>query len=195
MGGIGSGNYYRWNKNTTIEETHHIDIRFLKKQNYLTPGFKGSLHWSCGGEQTGWIKFQTLPDSLRLMYRHRQNGGDWIDADEHIQFDWTPCNYGGKRQWFICPHCGERVAIVYGLSSRFLCRHCYDLKYSSQSEAALDRMIRKARKIRKRLNAGSEFYNKPKGMHWRTYKHLSEQEREITSTIDTTIYNLSHLLI
>ena len=51
MGGIGSGSYYRWNSSTTkTEETHRVDIRFLKKMWYLNPGTHGSLSWNCGRE-------------------------------------------------------------------------------------------------------------------------------------------------
>ncbi|WXG55377.1 MAG: hypothetical protein ROD09_11150 [Candidatus Sedimenticola sp. (ex Thyasira tokunagai)] len=48
MGGLGSGNWYRWDKKTTAEEVHRVDIRYLKKQGYLTPGYMGWLSWSCG---------------------------------------------------------------------------------------------------------------------------------------------------
>lgn len=43
MGGIGSGNWYRWDKRTTIEETKRIDIRYMRQQGLLKPGWSGSL--------------------------------------------------------------------------------------------------------------------------------------------------------
>ncbi len=44
MGGRGSGSYYRWQSDTTkTEETHRIDIRFLKKRGYLSAGTYGTL--------------------------------------------------------------------------------------------------------------------------------------------------------
>jgi hypothetical protein len=49
----------------------------------------------------------------------------------------TPCRYGGKRYWFICPmsrsgrYCGRRVAKIYLGDSLFACRHCYGLTYAS----------------------------------------------------------------
>ena len=102
MGGIGSGNYYRWNSSTTkTEEVHRVDIRFLKKQGYLSPGTQGSLSWNCGGEPTGSIRFETKHDAIHLIYNHRRYGEDWQHKNEHIAFDWTPCNYGGERQWRV----------------------------------------------------------------------------------------------
>jgi len=189
MGGLGSGNWYRWDTRTTTEQIHRVDIRYLRKQGFLKEGTFGTLSWSCGGQQTGSIRFKTSNDSLQLIYRHRQRGEDWIDKSERIAFDKTPCNFGGDRQWLLCPHCGKRVAIVYGLGSGFLCRHCYDLPYASQGETQLDRMMRKARKIRKQLNADIDLdipiYRKPKGMHWKTFANYVEAERKANLRVST----------
>jgi len=191
MGGIGSGSYYRWNSNTTkTEEVHRVDIRFLKKQGYLSPGTHGSLSWNCDGEPTGDIRFETKHDAIHLIYKHRRHGEDWQPRNERIAFDRTPCNYGGDRQWLTCPHCARRVAIVYGLNSGFLCRHCYNLPYSSQSEGHLDRMMRKARKISKRIENKDGYFEKPKGMHWKTYNRLVDRENAINFYVDRTINNL-----
>ena len=201
MGGIGSGNYYRWNSSTTkTEETHRVDIRFLKKKGFLRPGAHGSLSWTCGGRPTGDIRFQTYNDAIHLIYKHRSYGEEWKQENERIAFDWTPCNYGGSRQWLICPHCGKRVAIVYGLDSGFLCRHCYDLPYSSQSETQLDRMYRKVRKIRRKLDNGDGYFNpdnltesiihKPKGMHWKTFNRLAKQEQDLDFYVDKMLDRL-----
>jgi len=189
MGGIGSGRWYRWDTRTTTEQLHHVDIRYLKKRGFLKPNTFGTLSWNCRGEQTGSIKFKTTRDSLQLIYRQRNNGGDWIDKNERIVFDWTHCNYGGSRQWFLCPHCGKRVAILYGLNSGFLCRHCYRLPYASQSETYLDRMFRKVRKIRKKLDGDIDLdiplYRKPKGMHWKTFNNYVEVERKTNLRVST----------
>lgn len=181
MGGIGSGNWCRWNKQTTTEEVHRVDIRYMKKQGMLKPGYSGSLSWNRGGEQTGWIRYQVHNDYLRLIYRIRSHSEEWQSIDEKVWFQRTPCHYGGERLWFSCPHCQTRVAILYGYDKRFLCRHCYDLPYASQGETYLDRMARKARKIRARLDADmdldSPIFKKPKGMHSKTFDKLKQQER------------------
>lgn len=194
MGGMGSGRWYRWDKQTTLEEVHNVDVRFLKKQGYLKAGVSGSLSWSCGGEPTGNIRFQTSSDSIKLIYKTRPRNGEWTDYIDIIKFDRTPCNYGNDRTWLLCPHCGKRVTSVYGLNSGFLCRHCYDLPYASQRENRFERMIRKRQKISKRIDCGSGYYAKPKGMHWSTYSKLVEQEKKNNVAIDNAIYNLSSLL-
>lgn len=191
MGGLGSGNWYRWDTQTTTSEVHSVDIRYLKKRGLLKAGTAGSLSWNCGGEPSGNIRFKTHSNSLQLMYKHRQGGEDWVGRNENISFDWTSCNYGGRRQWLLCPHCGKRVAILYGLSSGFLCRHCYKLPYGSQRESYLDRMTRKARKTRKKLNADYDLsvpiFNKPKGMHWKTFNRLVNQEQRVSNIVDIAI--------
>ena len=183
MGGMGSGSWFRWGKKTTTEEVHRVDIRYLHKQGLLRcPGSTGSLSWSRGGEQTGSVRYRIEQDRLVLMYRYRLHGEDWRDVEEQVWFDRTPCNYGGERLWFLCPHCGKRVEVLYGAGARFLCRHCYTLPYGSQNETYMDRMMRKARKIRTRLGASESLMEpireKPRGMHWKTFERLVRAEDE-----------------
>ena len=182
MGGIGSGSWYRWNTKTTTEEVHRVDIRYMQKMGLLKwLDSSGTLSWSNGEEQTGSVRYRLEQDCLILMYRHRHQGEEWEDAEESVWLDRTPCNYGGVRFWFLCPQCGKRVAVIYGAGSRFLCRHCYDLPYGSQNESNTDRMMRKARKIRRLLNASVDLtepiWDKPKYMHWSSFNALVEKER------------------
>ena len=111
-----------------------------------------------------------------LSYRHRVRGGAWESVEQTIHFDRTHCHYGGHRYWFLCPRCYRRVAVLYGAGKYFYCRHCYKLTYTSQQERFGDRAMRKARKIRRRLNPDNTVFDlfpfKPKGMHWRTYERL-----------------------
>lgn len=50
-----------------------------------------------------------------------------------FEFDYTPCNYGGKRRWFLCPICKRRVGKLYTtrLDNRFACRKCHNLTFES----------------------------------------------------------------
>ncbi len=182
MGGSGSGTWCRWNKKTYTEEVKRIDIRYMNKRGFLKPGFNGSLSWSSRGEPSGNINFVAWETKMRLKYRYRINGGEWEPVEEDIQLDQTPCNYGGVRKWFICPSCGQRVGLLYGHGKYFRCRNCSGVTYASQSEGDLDRMCRKARRIRKRLDIGVEWWDadcladpimmKPKGMHQKTFDRL-----------------------
>ena len=180
MGGYGSGK--RWDTKKTTESQHRIDIWWLKKKGYLRPGVAGSLAWSWGGKQTGIIGYRMETGYMVLSYRYRRHGGEWKNVEQSISFDWTPCNYGGKRTWFLCPHCNRRVALLYGAGRLFLCRHCYNLTYASQQAQRHERLMEKARAIKQRLggsaNLAEPFPEKPKGMHWETYCRLREQSED-----------------
>jgi len=182
MGGTGSGTWYRWNKKTTAEEIKRIDIRYMRKQGMLKPRGWCRMTWERGGEPSGDIKYQADETGLDLSYRSRSPGEEWEPVTERVWFDRTPCHYGGERLWFKCPHCSKRVAVLYGLDVRFLCRHCYQLPYATQQEGYCDRMMRKARKIRARLGASNDLtepvWSKPKGMHQNTYYRLLIVERK-----------------
>jgi hypothetical protein len=124
-------------------------------------------------------------DQVVLSYRHRSGpAGEWEDVKELVSLEWTPCNFGGERPWFVCPGvaCRRRVAVLYGPGKYFLCRPCYDLRYESQREDKKDRALRRAQKIRMRLGGSANmmepFPERPKGMHHDTYMRLFWKHHE-----------------
>ena len=170
----------RWNSKKTTESQDRIDIRLLKKWGHLNGStYFGSWSWSCDGKTTGSINYRVDSERIVLSYRHRVSGGEWESVEQRISFDRTHCNYGGFRWWFLCPRCNCRVAVLYCAGKYFLCRHCYDLTYSSQQENLSDRLMRKSRKIRKQLGGGNSLMDpfpfKPKNMHWQTYYRLRDE--------------------
>jgi hypothetical protein len=189
MGGVGSGNWYRFDKKTTTGECHSIDVRYLHREGLLKPGRWFSLRWSRAGRESGSIRggvgSSRLPESVTLLYRHRSGlGGEWEDVQETVTLSWTACNFGGERPWFICSGagCGRRVAVLYGLGRNFLCRHCCDLSYESQRENSMYRALHKAQNIRERLGGSANmmepFPEKLRGMHWSTYERLWWEHNE-----------------
>jgi hypothetical protein len=191
MGGLGSGDWYRFNKKTTTGECHSIDVRYLHREGLLKAGGWFSLRWSRGEHETGSIggsvegHLRLRPEQVILRNRCRSGpGGEWEDVQEPVPLTWTACNFGGERPWFICPGagCGRRVAVLYGPGKYFLCRHCYDLRYESQREDKTQRALRRAQKIRKHLGGSANmmepFPEKPKGMHLETYMQLFWEHHE-----------------
>jgi hypothetical protein len=196
MGGLGSGNRYRFDKKTTTEECHSLDVRDLHRKGLLKPGIRFRSPWSRAGRETGSIRGFVYQDQVILSYRHRSElGGEWEDVEESVPLEWTPCNFGGERPWFVCPGlvngvaCGRRVAILYGPGRYFLCRHRYDLVYESQRENEMNRALRRALAIREGLggstNMTKPFPKKPKGMHRETYERLwwEHHEAEIAQLV------------
>ena len=194
MGGAGSGYWYRWGKKITTEGCRSLDVRRLNREGLLKPGCWFSWCWWRAEQKVASIKALVYRDCVVLSYRHRSGpGGEWEEVMEPIALEWTPCNFGGERPWFVCPGiaCGRRVAILYGQGKYFLCRHCYDLRYESQREDKMDRALRRAQKIRQRLggsaNTTEPFPERPKGMHHDTYRRLfwelHEAEKEQLAAI------------
>jgi len=182
MGGTGSGTWFRWDAKQTTESQHRVDIRYMRQNGLLRPGRLGSLSWSRGGEKTGSIHYRVIEGYLLLRYRMRMYGGDWEDIEQSIMIDWTACNYGGKRPWFICPirGCRRRVAVLYCAGKYFGCRHCYDLVYSSQREERHQWAERKCNAIIRRLGGDphDEYWpEKPKYMHWKSYNRLLDKAK------------------
>ncbi len=71
MDGSGSGNRWRYGTRSTCEASLRIDVRYMRKQGLLRPGFHGTLSWSPYGERTGWIHYKVHPNSLEVDYRTR----------------------------------------------------------------------------------------------------------------------------
>lgn len=185
MGGVGSGQWYRWNKRTTLDEVKRLDVRWLQRHGFFD-GWPRWVTWSRGERETGSVSVALADGSLVVEYRYRMRGREeWEPVRQVITLDWTPCHYGGQRPWFRCPGCQRRVAVLCSAGQWFLCRHCYDLPYSSQQETPADRRYRKVRKIRDRLGASPNLmasiwpWQKPTGMHWRTWERLRAQEEHV----------------
>ncbi|WP_322867341.1 hypothetical protein U5922_014830 [Aquicoccus sp. G2-2] len=178
MGGIGSGNRWRWGTRNTVEDMKELRIGRLASKGWLTSGRTCSFAWSQAGRTIGEIRVTATEGRIVLTYRSRSGGDDWQDHSYPVQIEWTPCHLGGARPWFLCPAqgCGRRVAILYG-GAIFACRHCHRLAYPSENESRHDRATRQAEKLRDRLQwppgilEGSG-WGKPKHMHHATYRRL-----------------------
>ncbi len=184
MGGFGSGRGQR-GKNTT-SDMRPLDIRKLQRDGLLTPGRAFGWHWTVNGKEVASIQMRAEVDRVILNYRSRSNGGEWQAMEYPARLEWTGCNLGGRRAWFLCPAqgCGRRVAILFG-GSNFACRHCHKLAYECQRETDDDRAMRRADTIRRRLGWKAGIANpaggKPKGMHWRTFERLTAEHNSYVS--------------
>lgn len=180
MGGLGSGNHWRYGSKSTTDDYRSIDVRRWEREGVLRPGYCGGWQWKRHGEVIASINMRTESGRVTLSYRHRSGGGEWKDEKYPVRIVRTPCHRGGSRAWFLCPAlgCGRRVAILYG-GAIFACRHCYRLAYASSREDTGSRATRRADGLRERLGWEPGILNgdggKPKGMHWRTFERLTAQ--------------------
>jgi len=181
MGGLGSGRHWYFGAKNTINDCHAIDIRRWNRDGLLTPHQSFGWQWLHREEAVASIRVHTEAGRVILTYRHRAGTEDWKDESYPVYLDWSACNLGGQRPWFLCParDCGRRVAILYLGGGIFACRHCYQLAYPSQRETSTDRAARRADRIREKLGWHPGILNgngwKPKGMHWSTFERLTAQ--------------------
>jgi hypothetical protein len=181
MGGFGSGRPSGGGREV-VEACRSLDVDRLQRAGCLRPGWSGSWLWTRNGEQVAWIGLRAEAGLLRLMYRVRVAGGEWQEVDETVHTVRVPCRLGGSRPYFVCPGvvngvaCGRRVARLFGAGRYFLCRHCHRLAHASQREGELDRTLRRANKVRRRLGGeagmAARFPDRPRGMWRRTYERL-----------------------
>jgi len=182
MGGFGSGRD-GWKRKAG--HCHSLDINKLNRDGCLADGFFGSLEWSRDGRSIASIGLRSNGRSVTLHYRQTPNDGEPENIEMRVFLDRTSCHYGKTRPWFMCPgivngrHCGRRVGKLFLAGRYFLCRHCQNLAYNSQSETALDRMYRKRDKLRMSFGAEPGCFGhippRPKGMWHRTYQRRREK--------------------
>ena len=180
----------RWNGERNRLDTAgllRLDVRHMRRTGVLQPGARSTWQWTRDdGEPAGTIV--TIMDHdrprLTLDYSTRRAGEtDWTPRKVHVWLDTTPCHYGGERTWLRCPHCHTRRAVLFSVDGAFACRACHDLAYTSTREDEASACDRRIRAIADRLGSDGNgrrgflwtMPDKPKGMHWRTYDHLTRE--------------------
>jgi len=165
------------------DDMRPLDARKISRAGLLTPGRWFNWQWMCNDEVTAAIGLRVESDRVVLNYRNQSrhhNDGEWEPMTYAVRLDWTPCGFGGRRVWWLCPAvgCGRRVAVLHG-GRVFACRQCNRLAYRGQREADDDRATRRADTIRRWLGWEPGILNgngwKPKGMHWRTFERLQRE--------------------
>jgi hypothetical protein len=183
MGGYGSGTWTRSRKRGTLDALKRIEINYLKKLGALNPPQSGVLSWTKNGQPHGYINFKSYHSHIDLNFNFKSvNKNEWQPVEQRVFLSTTSCNFGGVRYWLICPNCKRRVGALCAADRLFLCRHCYDVGYDSQSENSFDRLNSKKDKLAKRI---FEDYNKGRGrvkkkwMHQKTFAPLYQEYKRL----------------
>jgi hypothetical protein len=188
MGRWGSGR--RWSSKNTTSEYLRLDIRRLHQEGVLERRTTVSWQWTRNDQPYANIRIRPEPDRVVLSYRHRSGGDDWQSQEYPVLLVQSRCHLGGARTWFLCPArgCGRRVAVLYG-GGIFACRHCHQLAYDSQREQPHNRTLSRLQKLHLRLGGSGavadDLQAKPKGMHWKTYRALSNRFRRQDMAMDS----------
>lgn len=110
--------------------------------------------------------------TVRYALVSRRQTGEEMTAT--VLLSWTPCRFGGRRMYFLCPHCGRRVAVLRLTWQGPACRHCIGAGYVSQSLCRLDRLMTRACRAKEKIAGG-----KPKWMHRKTFASLTAEEQRL----------------
>jgi hypothetical protein len=140
MGGLGSGDWTRYDTKSTVEESLGVAMKDFRGR--IFPGAAGTLGWTwASGNKSSVGYFVTWGDVpiLTLHYRWR----DSEDVRIPVRLQSTSTQFGGKRWWFTCPlivngvACSRRMGKLYLApgAKYFGCRTCHGLTYRSCQEA------------------------------------------------------------
>lgn len=133
--------------NLVTDDCQDLSIYWLKKYKYLKGYKSGRIEWSSGhgNKNSVGMSVDVMGENpyMILNYIHTDK---FTNEKNHYNYKilltTSPCHYGGKRYWFICPLvtngrlCMRRVGVLYhgGNYGYFGCRHCLDIGYSSKNE-------------------------------------------------------------
>jgi hypothetical protein len=158
------------------EAFRSIDIRWIQHEGRLHAGRCFVWPWSRAGKPFGQAYVCVMSDAILLFGAPSDGGSECSPVIKFVPITWTACHFGGRRPWFVCPHCGLRIAMIYIAGEYVACRRCLGLAYASQQEPVRQRGLMKARKIRASLggsaNMMDRFPDRPKGMHEKTFRGL-----------------------
>lgn len=115
--------------------------------------------------------------------------GERQEIDESFEFDLTEQHFGGGRRWLRCK-CGRRCRVLYG-RKYFRCRQCYRLCFASQYERFRVPGMAQAEKAREKLRCevgfAYPFVDRPKCVHWKTYRRLQARDWAMSEAIDLAL--------
>lgn len=162
------------------EQLMRLDIRAMRRGGLLQVGGTNHWNWSRGDEHVGSVQLTVNADSIRLAYS--VNGQD---ASQIVTTTTTSCLFGGSRRWFSCPTCHGRVALLYMRASRFACRRCQRVSYSTQSGSESTRNLALYHRLHALIEAG-----KPKWQRWATFQRLEDRFNRVNSGVSRSLFKL-----
>ena len=164
---------WRWDKKTTVEECRILSASSLHLWGIFKPkviSTGGTVTWKNSNgaivSSLGYTFRQQSNPRLTLSYTiTRTTTGEKQAFHYDIELVTTPCYFGGRRYWFICPlakdgaPCRRRIAKMYlpPKQNYYGCRHCYNLTYEScqEHDARVDRLRKNPWMLSALINNGN----------------------------------------
>lgn len=181
MGGYGSNRWGGEQVRATTGESFALSVAAVRP--YLGEGNRAvGWTWSTNGKPMASVRAVVSREEVLLWYTVTCAGGEPEPVQDVLPLVWTACTYGGMRPWFVCAQCATRRQVLYLplTGTRFRCRECHELSYSSQRMDAVARATERVRAVERRMGGegkGALFAAppRPKGMHARTYERLRNE--------------------
>src|SRR4051794_18785940 len=186
--------YTRWSAHCgrpVVEDGLRLTVHAVVKASGAGPMMRrhGTSSWAWEGEakpcsSIGWTISIDDDQSGILWLRYQSNG---TVRHEMFILVSTPCRYGGRRWFALCPQTGNRVSMLHSFGSRgFLSRTAHKAVYRCQNEGrSFDRAIRQRNKLLRLLGTGDVHWQpKPKRMRWRTYDKLQARLHRCQAACD-----------
>lgn len=128
-----------------VTEYHALKIVELARGGWLYPFSKYDWVWRTekGTHQTT-VSITVLTDALQLAVPMCGLAA----VQQTVQLTYSVGPQGGKRPWFTCPTCRQRVGVLYHANGLpFRCRTCCKLAYLSQYQSRDQSYGRQARMV------------------------------------------------
>lgn len=137
-----SGRGVSWKKRT-VEESYLLSIFTLRRERLLEKEAGGWWARKSNGLTFLYteVSIHPLPGPRALVVKPILTdalGREHRFSIRKVEITSTPCRFGNRRWWFICPSpaCGRRVAKLYFPpgENQYLCRHCHGLSYEARQK-------------------------------------------------------------
>lgn len=113
-----------------VTDYHALSMKELGR-GWLFPFSRFEWVWRTKKTEITVVTVTVLEHSLRVSY---PMGPTRVHQEIHLTHSAGP--HGGKRPWFRCPTCQQRIGILYHAAGLpFRCRTCCDLAYPSQYQS------------------------------------------------------------
>jgi hypothetical protein len=184
MGGILSGRN-GWRQTVEGTAALRLDINSLAAAVQQGP-WQATITWWEGKAPVARARITLLLEAshglAQIDFRAAHPERRRAEKVQNVAVEASPCRFGGKRWWWVCPATGKRSCLLMlpKGGDRFLSRAGWRLAYASQAETALGRCHRRLRKLRQRMGGDTNALPtsppppRPKWMRQDTYARLTD---------------------
>jgi len=95
--------WYRWNTATTLNDRIAVDVRDWQRRELLVRA--AIFPWLGRSTAKSRIAFSRVEHDRVTPLQAAKVGGGLAERRRTITLTSTPCHFGGRRVWFVCPRC------------------------------------------------------------------------------------------